>query len=162
MPGAIVTGGYYETLGLNPVLGRLLTREDDEPGAPLVAVISHGYWERQLARSPGAVGQTMLINGVPVTIVGVSPPGFVGANVGVVADITMAAAALPQVSPSAAPLLGPGNFWLRVLARPRADVSAPQATARLNAVWPHDGGGGDRAALAGVPASGHGGCQCFS
>jgi putative ABC transport system permease protein len=136
VPGAMVTGGYYETLGLNAVIGRLLTREDDEPGAPLVAVASYGYWERQLARSPGAVGQTVRINGVPVTVVGVSPREFVGAKVGSIADITMAAAALPQVSPSAAPLLGPGNFWLRVLARPREGVSIPQATARLNAVWP--------------------------
>jgi predicted permease len=136
VPGAMVTGGYYETLGLNPVIGRLLTREDDEPGAPLVAVASYGYWERQLARSPGAVGQTVRINGVPVTVVGVSPRGFVGANVGSIADLTMAVAALPQVNPSAAPLLGPGNFWLRVLARPRADVPIPLAASRLNAVWP--------------------------
>ncbi len=55
---------------------------------------------------------------------------------GSVADITMPVAALPQVSPREAPLLGPGNFWLRVLARPAAGVSIPQATARLNAVWP--------------------------
>jgi putative ABC transport system permease protein len=136
VPGAIVTGGYYETLGLNPVLGRPLTREDDEAAAPLVAVLSYGYWERQLARSSDVIGQAFRINGVPVTIVGVSPPGFVGANVGAIADITMAVAALPQVSPSAAPLLGTGNFWLRVIARPRAGVSVPQATARLNAVWP--------------------------
>lgn len=140
VPGAIVTGGYYETLGLNPVAGRLLTDEDDEPGAPLVAVTSYGYWERQLARSPGAVGQTVRINGVPVTIVGVSPRGFVGANVGSIADITMAAAALPQVNASAAPLLGSGNFWLRVLARPKTDISISQATARLNALWPQISG----------------------
>ncbi len=136
VPGAMVTGGYYETLGLNPVIGRLLSHDDDKPGAPLVAVASYGYWERQLARHPGAVGQTVQINGVPVTIVGVSPRGFVGANVGAIADITMAVAALPHVNPGAAPLLGPGNFWLRVLARPRPDVSIQQATARLNAVWP--------------------------
>ncbi len=136
VPGAMVTGGYYETLGLNPVIGRLLTREDDQPGAPLVAVAGYGYWERQLGRSPGAVGQIVWINGVPVTIVGVSPRGFVGATVGSVADVTMSVAALPRVNPSAAPLLGPGNFWLRVLARPRAGVSIPQATARLNGVWP--------------------------
>ena len=123
-PGAIVTGGYYETLGLNPVLGRLLTREDDEAGAPLVAVLSHGYWQRQLALRPDVIGQTLTINGLPVTIVGISPPGFVGANVGEVADITMTAAMLPQVSPSAAPLLGTGNFWLRVIARPNAGVPA--------------------------------------
>ena len=59
VPGAVVTGDFYETLGLNPVVGRLLAREDDEPGVPLAAVISYGYWERLLARSPGVVGQTI-------------------------------------------------------------------------------------------------------
>jgi putative ABC transport system permease protein len=136
VPGAMVTGSFYETLRLQPAMGRLLTREDDEPGAPLVAVISDGYWERQRGRSDDVVGQTVRINGIPVTVIGVSPRGFVGANVGSIADITMAVAALPQVNPSAAPLLGPGNFWLRVLARPTTGVSIPQATARLNAVWP--------------------------
>lgn len=135
-PGALVTGGFYETLGLTPAAGRLLVRDDDEPGAPLVAVISDGYWDRQFGRNAGAVGETVRINGVPVTIVGVSPRGFVGANVGTVADITVPIAALPLVSPSAAGLLGPGNFWLRLLARPRAGVSVQQATTRLNAVWP--------------------------
>ncbi len=133
--GALVTGGYYETLGLQPAAGRLLAREDDEPGAPLVAVISDGYWEREHARSAGAVGQTIQIGGVPVTIVGVSPRGFTGANVGSIADITITVAALPQVNASAAPLLGPGNFWLRILARPQPGVPVSQAAARLNAVW---------------------------
>jgi predicted permease len=136
VPGAIVTGSFYETLGLQPAIGRLLTRQDDEPGAPLVAVISHGYWERQHQRRGDVVGQAVRLNGVPFTVVGVSPRGFVGANVGSTADITVPVAALPRVSPSAAPLLEPGNFWLRALARPMAGVSIPQTTARLNAVWP--------------------------
>ena len=135
--GALVTGEYYDTLGLNAAIGRLLTPKDDEPGAPMVAVASHGYWERQLGGRPDAIGQKVLVNGVPVTVVGVSPRGFVGATVGSIADITMAAATLPQVNPSAAPLLGKGNFWLRVLARPNDGISIAQATARLNAVWPH-------------------------
>ncbi|MCU1262899.1 MAG: hypothetical protein JWO80_5784, partial [Bryobacterales bacterium] len=84
IPGAWVTGGYYETFGLNPAMGRLLTRADDQPGAPLAAVISYGYWDRQFARNPAVIGQSILVNGVPVTIAGVSPPGFVGANVGAV------------------------------------------------------------------------------
>jgi predicted permease len=134
--GALVTGGYYDTLGLTPAAGRLLAPTDDEPGAPLVAVISYGYWQRQLAGSMTAIGQTLRVNGVPVTIVGVSPRGFEGATVGSLADITLAAATLPQVVPSAAALLGPGNFWLRVLARPASGVSPAEATARLNAVWP--------------------------
>ena len=135
VPGGLVTGAFYETLGLSPSMGRLLTASDDERGAPLVAVISYGYWERSLARDPNAAGRTLRINGQPVTIVGVSPRGFVGANVGAVADITMAVAALPQLTPSAAPLLERGNFWLRALARPQPGLSPREAAARLNVVW---------------------------
>jgi predicted permease len=136
IPGAWVTGGYYETFGLTPAMGRLLTRADDQAGAPAVAVISYGYWERQFARNPGAIGQAILVNGIPVTIAGVSPPGFVGANVGAIADITLPVAMLPLLDPRMAGLLGPGNFWLRILARPQKDISIAQAKARLAVVWP--------------------------
>lgn len=135
--GALVTGGFYDTLGLNPVVGRLLTPADDRPGAPLTAVISYGYWERQFALSPQVTGQTLLIKDRPVAIVGVTPQGFVGATVGSIADITMTASALPEIDPPAAPLLGRGNFWLIVLARPQNGLSLEAATSRLNAVWPH-------------------------
>src|SRR5262245_11075465 len=136
VPGAFVTGGYYETLGLAPVAGRLLTRIDDEPGAPLVAVASYGYWDRQFAASQAAIGQTVLLNGVAVTIVGVSPRGFTGANVGSVADLTLPVASIERIDPPAAPLLGRGNSWLRALARFAPGVSADQARARLGADWP--------------------------
>lgn len=135
--GALVTGDFYATLGLNPVVGRLLNPADDQPGAPLTAVISYGYWERQFALSPQAIGQTLTIKDRPVTIVGVTPRGFVGANVGAIADITMSVAALPEIDPPAAPLLGRGNFWLIALARPQAGVSVHAATSRLNSRWPH-------------------------
>jgi predicted permease len=76
------------------------------------------------------------VNGIPVTIAGVSPRGFQGANVGMAADITIAVAALPQLEPARAGLLGPGNFWLRVIARPKRAVSVLQSQAHLSAVWP--------------------------
>jgi predicted permease len=136
MQAAVVTGAFYDTLGLNATIGRLLTRDDDRPGAAPVAVISFGYWERQFARSLSALGQALHVNGTPVTIVGVSPRGFVGANVGMLADLTIPVAAIPLVAPQSAPLLGPGNFWLRVLARPRPGISSAQAQERLTAVWP--------------------------
>ena len=135
LPAAIVTGAYYETLGLHPVVGRLLSREDDEPGAAAAAVITDGYWARQFQRDPAAIGRPMLLNGVPVPVVGVSPPGFVGLNVGSIADVTLTVAALPRVNPEGAPLLGPGNFWLRMLARPAPGVSVADAQARLTAAW---------------------------
>jgi len=134
--GVWVTGDYYETLAVNPLAGRLLARQDDEPGAPLVGIISDGYWERQFARNPAIIGQTVPVNGAPVTIVGVSPPGFVGAIVGRVADLTLPVAAMRQVEPARAGLLGPGNFWLQILARPREVLSRAQVKSRIEAVWP--------------------------
>ena len=136
VPGALVNGGFYDALGLCPVVGRLLKDEDDRIGAPLAAVISYGYWQREFAASPQAVGQPMRIKGAVVTIVGVTPRGFAGANVGAVADITIPIAVLPRIDPSLASLVGPGNVWLRVLARPNPGVSADEATSRLNVVWP--------------------------
>jgi len=135
VPGAFVSGSFYETLGLNPAAGRLIARDDDKPGAPAVAVLSYGYWERQFVRDPRAIGQTVLLNGASVTIIGVSPPGFVGATVGQTADITVPVSALPVVAPQSAGLLGKGNFWLRTLARPKAGLSASEAAVRLNTVW---------------------------
>src|SRR5438045_293332 len=134
--GALVTGGYYETLGVNAAAGRLLRRDDDVVGGPVTAVISDGFWQRGFARDPDVVGRAMTLNGAPATIVGVSAPGFVGANGGFIADVTIPVAALPQVTPQAAPLLGPGNFWLRVLARPHAGLGGAEIASRLNVLWP--------------------------
>ena len=72
----------------SPKAGRLLTLQDDRPGAPLVAVISDSYWTRKFNRNPDIAGQVIVIADQAVTIVGVSPPGFTGANVGEVAEIT--------------------------------------------------------------------------
>src|SRR5215467_6099970 len=134
--GAWVTGGFYETLGLQPALGRLLEKSDDESGAVPVAVISYEYWDRQFSHRSETVGQVILVNGVPVTIVGVSPAGFTGANVGDLSDITLPVAVIAQVQPQSAPLLAPGNFWLRILARPRSGLSVDEARARLAVAWP--------------------------
>jgi len=134
--GAWVTGDCYQTLGLSAALGRLIDRTDDQPGAPPVAVLSYGYWQRHFAGSPAAIGQSIEVNSFPAAIVGVSPRGFNGASVGSVADLTFAVAALPRLVPAFAAFLTPGNFWLRVLARPREGVSISQTKAHLAAVWP--------------------------
>src|SRR5205823_1660865 len=82
------------------------------------------------------VGRAIVINGAPAEIVGVSPRGFAGANVGSTADLTLTVATLPAISPYAAGLLGAGNSWLRVLARPQPGVTSGEAEARLEAAWP--------------------------
>jgi predicted permease len=134
--GAWVTGGYYPTLGLAPYAGRLITPEDDRPGAPPVVVLSYSYWETRFARDFGVVGRSIQLEGKPVSIVGVSPRGFTGANVGDAANLTLSLAVVPQLFPERAQQLESGSQWLRVLARPRSGVSTAQARARLAVVWP--------------------------
>jgi len=135
-PGAWVSGGYYDTLGLRPIAGRLLARDDDRPDAAPAAVITDAYWRRAFGRRPDVIGRTLAVEGVTVTIVGVSPPGFTGMSVGQTADITLPVAILPRVLPEQASLLNIGNWWLRVFARPNPGVTAGQAQARLAVVWP--------------------------
>jgi predicted permease len=135
-PGAWVSGDYYQMLGLQPALGRLIAPADDKPGAPPVSVITDDYWQRRFARDPSVVGRTILIESVPVTIVGVSPPGFSGANVGEVAEVTLPLSSYSQLFPEMTGRLSAFSQWLRILARPRPGISMAQVKARLQVIWP--------------------------
>jgi predicted permease len=135
-PGAFVTGGYYETLAVGAAAGRLLSASDDRPGAPPVAVISHGYWQRAFGRDPGAIGAELRVNGRRVTIVGVSARGFSGAQPGWNAEIILPSTAVPDVYPELKSLLATTNFWLRVLARPHQGMSRTHAATLLATRWP--------------------------
>src|SRR3954464_6918994 len=75
-----VSGNYYEVLGVRAQIGREIRPSDDRPGSPAVAMISDAFWNREFARSPAAIGRSITINDVPVTIIGVNPPGFTGAG----------------------------------------------------------------------------------
>src|SRR5262249_928315 len=96
-PSAWGTGGYYLPLGLRPAAARFLVKSDDRPGAVPVAVITDAYWQRKFGRSPDTIGRQVLVEGKPVTIVGVSPAGFSGANVGDTADISLPVGIIPQI-----------------------------------------------------------------
>jgi predicted permease len=77
--GFIVTGNFFDVLGVRAARGRLITPEDDKtPGAHPVAVISHEFWQTRLAGDTGIVGRQVRLNGQPFTIIGVTPPGFPG------------------------------------------------------------------------------------
>ena len=74
--GALVTGAYFEVLGINPFLGRALTRADDVAGAENVIVISHGLWKRRYGGARDTIGRRLTLGGTAFTIVGVMPPGL--------------------------------------------------------------------------------------
>ena len=80
---AHVSGSYFSVLGLRPALGRLLGPQDDRiDGQAESVVLSHAYWQNELGGDPEILGRTLTVNGAPLTIVGVAPPGFVGTTVG--------------------------------------------------------------------------------
>jgi hypothetical protein len=86
--GAIVSGNYFEVLGVAPALGRLLSAQDDRaPGAHPVVVISHGMWQRRFGGRSDVAGREILLGGHPFEIVGVTPAGFTGAQLGVARDL---------------------------------------------------------------------------
>src|ERR1051326_5799447 len=79
---AMVSGDYYGVLGVQPAVGRLLLPDDDAPGAEAVVVISYRYWQRRFGGDRSTIGASIVINGLPATIVGVTPPAFFGTNPG--------------------------------------------------------------------------------
>jgi putative ABC transport system permease protein len=76
VPRAYVTSGFFSVLGAQPVLGRALLGEDDQANAEIVAILSNGLWKRRFASDPNIVGRKLIINGKPVTVVGVMAPGY--------------------------------------------------------------------------------------
>jgi len=86
--GDLVSGTFFEVLGLRAAAGRLLTADDDRvPGGHPVVVLGHGFWSRRFARDPKVVGLTVLVNRHPMTVVGVAPSGFHGVEVGESRDL---------------------------------------------------------------------------
>jgi putative ABC transport system permease protein len=134
-PGALVSGGFFPALEVQPIAGRLLAPDDGKPGAPLVVVISNRFWERNFHRDPRAIGSSLPVEGRSAVIVGATPPGFTGAEVGENPDLTMTFQALPQLFPNRAGLLEAGQFN-RIVARLAPGLSLKQARARLRVIWP--------------------------
>ncbi len=137
--GQLVSGNYYNVLGVPPVAGRVFSPEDDRiPGAHPVAVISHAYWQRRLGASADAIGKKILIAGTPFTIIGVTPPSFLGLEVGDAPEISVPIMMQPQVMPDKENWLGrPTNNvdWLNLFGRLNPGVTAPQATNGLQALF---------------------------
>jgi predicted permease len=143
LAGELISGNAFNALGLDPVLGRPLVPADDAgPGKGPVAVISDGYWAERFGRSNSVLGKTISLNGVPITIVGVSPAQFTGLTMGTISQIFLPLTMQPLLLPRAHPtesgnsslLNNPQSWWLLIMARLRSDVSEAQAQAALDVV----------------------------
>jgi predicted permease len=128
----LLSGGAFDTLGIAPILGRSLTPADDAVGATPVALISDAFWTQHFARSPSVLGQTIALNGAPVTIVGVAPASFNGLDNGTLVQLFVPIAQQPQVIPraqngSVSLLDNPQSWWLQIMIRLRPGVPESQA-----------------------------------
>lgn len=135
--GELVSGNFFEVLGVRPWAGRLFTQDDDRtPGAHPVAVLSYRFWESRFNKDPNLVGKTILINEQPITVLGVTPPGFYGIEMANNPDVRLPLMMTPVFNPLPPTRLQTRrHYWLSVMARRRADVSPEQAQASLAVLY---------------------------
>ena len=154
--GQLVSGGYYAGLGVNTVLGRTITAADDKAGAPPVAVITHRYWQQRFGQDEQALGKTVIVNNVPVTIVGVTPPEFFGAlQVGETADLSIPMTMQPQLSPDQrSDLNTPWFWWMQIMGRLKPGVTAEQVAASFESTFQKSAEDGWAEALVRFPVQG--------
>lgn len=132
--GVWVTGGYFPTLGIQPVVGRLLQEADNEPGADnTVAVISHRLWSERFGAQPDVLGKTLNINGRPFAIVGVAPKGFEGTTLGVQPDVYVPMQSRTWVGDYNG-LTNRRDYWVYVFGRLKPGVSMEAAKTGLDGV----------------------------
>jgi predicted permease len=123
-----VSGWMFDTFGLRPTLGRLLTEEDDlKPDAHPYAVISHDYWARRFGRDPQVIGRTFRLYGKLYEIVGVAPESFTGTEPGTVIDIFLPTMMNSEVTNS-------GAAWIRTFAQVRPGIAVGPIRAKLHAL----------------------------
>ena len=140
--GAIVTGNFFQVLGVKPGLGRLISVEDDKvPGGHPVAVISSGLWQRRFGGDQNIIGRQITLNGQGFTVIGVTPSEFTGAQLGVNRDLFVPMMMQPLMRPPRAGYSGEMNpdllkirynQWLSGLGRLKPGVTVEQAQAALN------------------------------
>jgi len=136
----LVSGNFYTELQIDPQLGRpILPSDDGSPIIGAVALISDSLWNRAFGRSPSAVGSLLNVNGIDVTIIGVNPRGFTGAQSAqsspeVFLPLSMVAQ-LQQSFNGKNPLTDPTLWWVNLIARVQPKVSAAQVSANLNTAF---------------------------
>jgi predicted permease len=135
--GELVSGNYFETLGVQPFLGRLISPEDDRtPGAHPVAVLSYGYWQRKFGSDPSIVGKNIILNEHPIRVIGIAPQGFYGTEMAQNPDIRVPMMMATVFRPVPANRLqNPRHRWMTILARRKPDVSVAQAQASLDILY---------------------------
>ena len=129
----LVSGNYFSTMGVDSIMGRTLSPEDDRLNSLPVAVASYGYWKQRLHGDPTAVGKIAYLNGSAFTIVGIAPPEFFGERVRHSPDFWMPLTFQPQIELRPSYLERTDEYWLSLIGRLAPGVTRAQAQAATTA-----------------------------
>lgn len=134
--GELVSGNYFEVLGIGAELGRILLPSDDEQrnGHP-VAVLSFHHWLSRFGGDPTIIGRAIRLNGTAMTVVGVAEPGFAGVEVARHTDVFVPMAMKPTMTPTWDDLDNSRSFWLNAIGRLRPGISREAAAAGLQPIF---------------------------
>lgn len=135
--GLWVSGEFFETLEVQPAVGRLLNTADDQPGclAP-GAVLSYSYWQQEYGGRPDVLKEKVLINRHPIPVIGVTARDFYGVEVGRNFDVAIPLCAEPVVNGNDSMLKNQTNWWLSAMGRRKPGWSVERAAAQLRAISP--------------------------
>ncbi|HEY2392180.1 MAG TPA: ABC transporter permease [Candidatus Angelobacter sp.] len=135
--GLFVNGDFFKTLGIRPVLGRLLSSADDQRGCALQsAVISYGYWQKEFGGKDSALGSRLTVEGNPAEVVGVTPAGFYGVEVGRAYDVAVPLCSEPVINGEQVLTNRRDGWWLAIIGRLNPGWTSARATAQLEAISP--------------------------
>jgi predicted permease len=130
--GMLVSGSYFGVVGLQPALGRLINPSDEPAiGEAEVAVLSHDYWTRRFNTDTGIVGESIVVNGVPMTVIGVAPEGFHGTTITARPDIFVPITLRGRLESGFDGFENRRSYWVYLFARLRPGVTIEQARAEL-------------------------------
>jgi predicted permease len=135
--GEIVSGDYFQTLGVHAALGRTIEPSDDAPSASPVVVLGYGYWQSAFGGSPSVIGHTINLNAVPFTVVGVVESKFTGLSSGKTHEMWLTRSVFPRVGFSSgwSRIEDPGNAWLVIMARLKSEIPRAQAQAAVSLLF---------------------------
>ncbi len=134
--GQYVSGDYFQTLGVRPALGRVITAADDQPGAPAVVVLQYAYWMREFGGDRSVVGQTIRLNGRPFTIAGVADERFVYLTPGTLRELSIPMAQRRYLHPRWKPSLeDAGSWWIVTVGRLKPGVTPQAAQSQVSALF---------------------------
>ena len=131
-PGEFVSGNYFSTFGLRSYVGRLLTPQDDTAGAPPAIVMSYRAWQEHYGSDSSIVGSSLMVNGKPFTVVGITPPGFYGDRLrDDPPDFYVTLAYEPLLTQPSSLLHVDTQHWLYLIGRMKPGVQPSQVEAQL-------------------------------